>query len=103
MMTVHAQLVAVERDIMDYTTYVFKNLDKAPFGHNYIMCTRWPNWQCGPVELNDVGYLTYNEVVAGRDSWFDKETGKEVPYNYSNLVFIKFVPDKPDTSKEIIL
>lgn len=103
MITVHAQLIGVEKDIMNYITYVFKNLDSAPFGHNYIMCTRFPNWQHGALELNDSGYLTYMEVVAGKDTWYDKTTGQDIPYNYSNLVFIKFVSDKIDTSKEIIL
>lgn len=103
MITIHAQLIGVEKDIMDYTTYVFKNLDSAPFGHNYVMCTKFPNWQHGSIELDTTGFLTYNEVIAGQTCWYDRETGQEVPYNYSNLVFIKFVPDKLDTSKEIIL
>lgn len=103
MITIHGQLVALEKDIGGYITYVFKNLENAPFGYNYVMCKRWPNWECVQVNLGDVGYLTYMDVVAGRDTWYDKETQQEIPYNYSDVVFLNFVPDKIDNSKEIIL
>lgn len=103
MITVHAQLIAFEKDIGGYITYVFKNLDKAPFGHNYIMCKRWPNWECCTIELNDSGFLSYETVEAGVDTWYNKETQEHVPYNFSDIVFLDFIPDKIDTSKEIIL
>lgn len=104
MTTIHAQLVAFEQDLLNYITYVFKNLDNAPFGHNYIMCKRFPNWQSGPINLGDSGFLTYDVVESGRDTWYDKNTGQNIPYNYSDIIFISFTKDKNiDTSKEIIL
>lgn len=103
MITIHAQLIAMEQDIGGYITYVFKNLEQAPFGQSYVMCKRWPNWDCVQVHINDVGFLKYMEVIAGRDYWINKETGEQVPYNYSDVVFLDFIPDKIDTSKEIIL
>ena len=103
MITINAQLIASEKDLMGYETYVFKNLESAPFGHNYVMCVRFPNWDHKKLEIGDTGYLTYREVVAGIDYWYDPISGDKIPYNYSNLIFIKFVPQTSDTSKEIIL
>lgn len=44
---------------MGYITYVFKNLEDTSFGKKYCMVTRWPNWQCGNIEIGESGYLTY--------------------------------------------
>jgi len=102
--TLHCQLIAKESDMFGYITYIFKNLEPTSFLNQYIMCTRFKNWQHGEVNLRDIGYLTFKEVVAGKDTWYDKETGREIPYNYSNLIFIKFIPENNlDNSKEIIL
>ena len=102
MVTVHAKLLAKEHDLGGYTTYVFENLDNAPFGHKYLMVTRWPNWQHSNIDIGEIGYVTYKEVIAGQDTWWDGT--KFVPYNYTNIVFIKFVRKKSDTSqKDIIL
>ena len=88
---------------MGYTTYVFKCLESnAPFGHKYCMVTRLPHWQHRDIEVNEIGYLTYNEVVAGQDKWFCPETGQMIPYNYTNIYFIKFVKQQ-DNSKDIII
>ena len=104
MITIFSQLVAVEKDLMGYTTYVFKCLESnIPFGHNYCMVTRLPNWQHRDIELNEIGYLTYNEVIAGQDKWFCPETGQMVPYNYTNIYFIKFVKQQDNYKKDIII
>ena len=66
------------------------------------MITRWPNWQHSNIDIGEIGYVTYKEVIAGQDTWWDGT--KFVPYNYTNIVFIKFVRKKSDTSqKDIIL
>lgn len=102
MVTIYAKLLAKEHDLGGYTTYVFENLDNAPFGHKYLMVTRWPNWQHSNIDIGEIGYVTYKEVIAGQDTWWDGT--KFVPYNYTNIVFIKFVRKKSDTSqKDIIL
>lgn len=100
--TLYCQLKAKEHDLLGYTTYVFENLENAPFGHKYLMLTRWPNWQCRNVDIGEIGYVTYQEVIAGKDTWWNGT--KDVPFNYSNLIFIKFIKEnKKDNSKDIIL
>lgn len=67
------------------------------------MTTRWPNWQHKHLELGEIGYLTYKEVVAGVDTWYDGDTF--IPYNYSNIIFIKFIEkeEKIDNSNKDII
>lgn len=101
MVTLYCELLAKEHDLGGYTIYVFKNLDNALFGYSYIMVTRWPRWEHRNIEIGEQGYLTYKEVVAGVDTWFDGE--KLIPYNYTNLVFIKFVRKNKDNLKQITL
>lgn len=68
------------------------------------MVTRLPNWQCREVEINEIGFLEYNSVIAGKDCWYQKETNTMIPYNYTNNYFINFIVEKEDNySKEIIL
>ena len=44
-MTLLTRLIAKEIDTLGYTTYVFECLDKEIINDtNYIMCTRYPNW-----------------------------------------------------------
>ena len=104
MTTIKCQLIAFENDFLGYITYVFKVLEEgAGFGQHYLMVTRLPNWSHSPIELNDIGYLTYNEVIAGKDSWYCKETGQFIPYNYTNIYFVKFVKENKDNLKDIII
>ena len=104
MITIKCKLVAKEDDILDYHTLVFNTLESnAPFGKNYIMTTMFPNWQHRDIEIGEIGYLTYNEVVAGKDCWYDSEQNRMVPYNYSNLIFIKFVKEVDSSKKDIII
>lgn len=101
MVTIYCKLVAKEHDLNGYTTYVFQNLEDAPFGHKYCMCTRWPNWEHRNIEINESGYLTYKEVIAGQDTWWDGS--KFIPYNYTNIIFIKFVKKIDNYEKDIII
>lgn len=104
MITVYCKLVALEKDIGDYTTYVFENLElNPPFGYKYIMVVRFPRWEHRNLELNEIGYLTYNSVVGGQDAWFDRNTQQFVPYNYTNNIFIKFVKKVDNLNKDIII
>lgn len=104
MTTIYSQLVAVEKDICGYITYVFKCLESnIPFGHKYCMTTRCPNWEHRDIEINEIGYLTYSEVEAGKDKWYCPETGQMIPYNYSNIYFIKFVKEQDNYKKDIII
>ena len=104
MITVRCKLLVKEQDLLDYQTLVFENLEpNPPFGKHYIMCVRFPNWNHRDVEEGEIGFLTYNEVIAGRDGWYDSSTGNIVPYNYSNLIFIKFVKEVDNSKKDIII
>ena len=104
MNTVYAELIAKENDILGYITYVFKCLeDNIPFGNKYKMVTRLPNWQHRDIEINEKGYLLYKEVIAGQDKWYCLETGQMVPYNYSNIYFVKFIEKKDNSNKDILL
>ena len=104
MITVYSQLVASENDLMGYITYVFKSLEPdAPFGSRYLMLTRCPNWDAKPINIGDKGYVTYDYVKAGIDKWFCPETGQMIPYNYTNIYFIKFVKKPDNLNKDIII
>ena len=103
MITIRCKVLTKEKDICGYSTIVFKNLDEAPFGHKYIMTVVFPNWQSYIPEIGESGFLTYNEVIAGKNTWFDRETGMQVPYNYTNIIFIKFVKEVDSSTKEVML
>ena len=104
MMTIYGQLVASENDLMGYITYVFKSLENnVPFGNRYLMLTRCPNWDAKDIEIGDIGYVTYNYVEAGKDNWYCPDTGQFIPYNYTNIYFVKFVKELDNSNKTIIL
>lgn len=88
------KLVAYDIDFFGYITYVFENLEEEVIKKTkYIMCIRYPNWNHKDLELEEVGYLHFEEIRAGVNKWFD---GKEmIPYRYNTIQFIKFV-DKPE-------
>lgn len=91
-------MLVKEEDLLHYCTLVFKNLENnPPFGKSYIMVVVFPNWQSRIPEEEEVGYLNYEEVNAG-DSYFNIQTQCMEKYNYSNLIFKKFV--KEDNSKK---
>ena len=93
-MTVLAQLVASETDSLGYITYVFKRLDESTEYTKYVMCVRYPNWNHRKINLGEKGFLSFADVRAGIDTWFD---GKDmIPYNYDAIQFIKFI-DIPQT------
>ena len=101
MITIKAKLLCKEHDLMGYTIYVFQNLDSVSTFDKYIMTTRWPNWQHRSIDIGEIGYLTYKEVIAGQDTWWDGS--KFIPYNYTNIVFIKFIKEKDNSNKDIII
>lgn len=101
-MTVLAKLVAKETDSLNYTTYVFECLEDYMIEKTkYIMCVRYPNWDARVIELEDVGYLEFREVLAGVDKWFDGN--KMVYYNYDDIQFIKFIPKVEKKDYEYII
>ena len=104
MHTIYCILVASENDINGYITYVFECLENnLPFGEHYKMVTRLPNWQHKDLLIGDKGYLTYKEIEAGKDCWYDFDTNQKIPYKYTNIYFIKFVEKIDNYKKDIIL
>lgn len=101
--TIYCELLVKEEDLMNYQTLVFKNLDKAPFGNTYCMVTVWPNWESYIPSVGEKGFLTYNSVTAGVDTYYNRETDSIMKYNFTNLIFVKFVKEKTDNSKDIII
>ena len=100
---IKCKLVAKENDLLNYITLVFKVLEtNCPFGHSYCMVTVFPNWQSRIPELQEVGYLEYDEVTGGIDTYYDRCTDAIVKYNFSNLIFKKFVKEQ-DNFKDIII
>lgn len=101
---VKCQLIAAEQDIFNYYTLVFKILESScPFGHSYVMCTVFPNWQSRIPELEEIGYLEYDEVEGGIDTYYNRDTESIMKYNFSNLIFKKFVKEQDNSKKDIIL
>lgn len=102
--TVKCKLLAKEHDICGYQTLVFKILqENIPFGKQYIMTTVFPNWESRIPDLGETGYLMYDEVIGGIDTYYNRETKTIEVYNFTNLIFKKFVKEEDNSTKNIIL
>lgn len=100
-MTVLAQLVASNTDSFGYITYVFKRLDELDKESQYVMCVRYPNWNHRRINLGEKGFLSFLEVRAGKDKWFN---GKDmVPYNYNAIQFLKFINVPENLNQEYVM
>lgn len=86
--TICCEAVAVRRDPEGYSCYVFRNLDDG----TYRMVTRLPNWESPFISIGDKGYLKYTEVLAGRDTWYDRSNGTYIPYKYDGQYLVDWVP-----------
>lgn len=93
---VKAKLVTKQTDLFSYTTYAFQNLESL----QYILCTRFPNWEHKSINIGEEGILHFREVIAGEDKWY--RDGNYTPYNYTGWHFIKFIPFKENESEMII-
>ena len=91
-MTLHVEFISYEHNINGYTVYVFKNLDNPEWFNKYIMCVRFPNWDHRGLSLNERGYLTYKENIAG-EHYYNATTGNNDVYKYNTLQFIKFIKE----------
>lgn len=101
--TICCELLAKEIDIPNYQTLVFKNLDSVSFGYKYLMVTVFPNWESYIPEVGEIGYLNYDEVEGGIDTYYDRNTDSIIKYNYSNSIFKKFVKKVDNSKKDILL
>jgi len=100
--TQKAKLLAQHDEPGGYTVYVFENLDFDKLYDKYVMCTRFPNWQCDELNIGDTGFLKFREVEGGIDCWYDSISDTNVPYKYTNIHFLDFVREQAPT-KEIVL
>lgn len=96
-MTILCELLAKKEEPGGYIVYVFKNLDD----HTYLMCTRLPNWDCSNIELGDIGYLDYKQVIAGIDEWYNQSSKNFIKYNYTGIYFNNFILKEDKIVKEI--
>lgn len=103
MFTIKAKLKELRRDLGGYILYVFENLDDDKWYSKYISTVRFPNWEEPFVNIGDIGYLDFKEVIAGKDTWWDKVNNKYVPYNYDNRIFIRFVKECEHTDLTVML
>lgn len=93
MTTIFSVLVSKLDEGLGYTTYVFQNLEESKWDLKYKMVTRCPNWDHRSINIGETGFLTYDDHIAGKDTWFD---GKNMQfYRYTMSQFIKFIA-KPD-------
>ncbi len=101
-MTILAKLVASEEDGLGYITYVFECLEEDVIAETrYVMCKRFPNWDHRKIEIGEVGYLSFFEIKAGVDTWFNGI--KMIPYRYSDIQFIKFIEKPKDQEHKFII
>lgn len=98
--TFRGLLLAQQTDYAGYTTYVFQNLECEDPDLKYVMCTRFPNWDQIPFSVGQSGFVHVRDVEGGKDSWFDG--GTYVPYRYSDVHFLKFVPDGTPPSDVVL-
>ena len=99
--TLHAKLIAESRDLGDYTTYVFENLDSKTYEDQYIMCVKFPNWNQAEINIGDVGFVHVRYVTEGISQWYDGE--KMNAYKNTNVVFLKFVKEPEKINKEFVI
>lgn len=99
--TYHVKFLASCADGLGYINYVFENLEFQDYDYQYLMCVRFPNWDQATFNIGDVGYVTVKYVREGIDKWYD---GNEfVTYKYTNIIFLKFIPEKEKITTKLIL
>lgn len=102
--TYRVQLRAIMNESLGYISYVFENLNFQHYDYQYITAVRFPNWDHGPIEDGAIGYVVVKYVQGGVDEWYDKDLKKFQVYNNDNIIFLKFIPEKPEIKPtEIIL
>lgn len=104
--TTLCKVLEVVEDTGGYIIYVFELLDSACINReqtSYLMCVRYPNWDHRFIEVGEVGYLLYKTVFEGISGWYDPDTGKLIPYNYTDRIFLRFVAKNDKPIEEIVI
>lgn len=97
------KLLEKKVDSLNYITYIFLNLFPVSNRDLFIMCTQFPNWDLGVINIGDIGYINFKENIAGMSTWYNKEEGNKVCYKYDSIQLIKFIPEICDGNLEITL
>lgn len=100
-LTLKVKLLAFNRDIDQYTTYVFENLESTSPDDKYLMCVKFPNWNQSEIELHDIGYLNVRYVREGISKWYDGE--KMNTYKYTNVIFLKFIKEPEKLNQDLVV
>lgn len=100
--TIRVELKAISNDFGGYINYVFQNLESKSWDDKYITVIRFPHWESVFPKIGDVGYLSFKEVIAGEDMWWDKNMNQKIAYNYDNIIFLDFIKEVPK-AEQIIL
>ena len=62
------------------------------------MCTMWRNWDHRPLQLGEVGFLSFKPIVAGVDKWWDGN--QFTAYRYTNIQFERFLTYRDETQDD---
>ncbi len=84
----------IEHDDSMYQTLLIYDVDNK----QYLMVTVFPNWQGEIPQKGDTGYMEFEFVKGGIDTYYDKETKQNVVYSNTYLFFRKFITDKYESS-----
>lgn len=93
-LTYKAKFIVSTTDGCGYTNLVFERFNYSSSEEQYVMCVKYPNWNQASFKTGDVGFLTVRYVKAGEDTWFDGT--QHVPYKYTDVAFLKFIPIKEE-------
>ena len=100
--TYYVQLKVQYDEGLGYKSYVFENLNYQDYDYQFITAVRFPNWESPPIKDGEIGYVVLRYVREGIDQWYNGE--ELVFFNDTNIIFMKFIPEKPAVDMtEIIL
>lgn len=100
MITIYCQIKAIQQS--QYTLIIADDLSRTSIDDlKYVAVTLLPNWQHKHIELDEIGYLTFDSVSAG-DKFFNRDVKEYEIYKYSANYLISFVPEQKKIKMEQI-
>ena len=90
----------IEKEDGNYKNYIFADLDSPG---DYYLITQYPNWEQKTINIDDIGYLTFYIIIAGKSKYFENKN-IEIPsfsyYKYTHLALVKFIKTTSDIVKK---